>query len=244
MGPTDDGAVDTLEVVYFPIRARAEPIKLALEIAGLPWRDTRVPFADWPALKASQPFGSLPVLRTARGVLPQSVAILRYVGRLGGLYPEDLLEAAYCDALVDACEDAGKMYGPSVHEKDAAKKAAMRKELAEAKLPPYFAKLDAAVGEGAYCVGGKLSIADLAVSQLVAFMKSGIMDGIPSTITDPVSTCGRGAGGRRADPTTVRQPHPDPWCGRDAAAGGGVEGAGEGGGGRGRRVAVAKGFFC
>ena len=45
----------TIELVYFDIAARAEHIRLALHHAGIDFKDTRVQFGDWKALKPTIP---------------------------------------------------------------------------------------------------------------------------------------------------------------------------------------------
>ena len=52
------------EVVYFDGLGRAEAIRLALHIGGVPFKDTRVAVADWPALRDSGrlPLKQLPLL--------------------------------------------------------------------------------------------------------------------------------------------------------------------------------------
>jgi hypothetical protein len=44
--------------------ARAEPTRLALHIAGIPFEDVRIEHAAWPAMKEKMPFGQIPVRRT------------------------------------------------------------------------------------------------------------------------------------------------------------------------------------
>ena len=63
--------------------------------------------------KDSFPMGQVPILDVEDGEgnkklsLPQSKAILRYVGKIGGLYPKsDDFKAAEIDMAVDAIEDA------------------------------------------------------------------------------------------------------------------------------------------
>lgn len=57
-----------LKLVYFPIRGRAEPIRLCLHDQGIAFEDNIVEFADWPAMKAEKCasgelcFGQIPVL--------------------------------------------------------------------------------------------------------------------------------------------------------------------------------------
>ena len=57
------------------------------------------------------PLGQFPVLEieeahNRRLTVPQSMAILRYVGVLGGLYPQDPLDALAVDSMCDCVGDA------------------------------------------------------------------------------------------------------------------------------------------
>jgi glutathione S-transferase len=72
---------------------RGEPARLALSIAGIPFEDDRVPYADWPRRKPTAPFGHLPVLEVDGQLLTQSNTINRYVGKLANLYPSDPWQA-------------------------------------------------------------------------------------------------------------------------------------------------------
>src|SRR5690606_40706756 len=97
-----------LRLSYFDFHGgRGEPIRLALIASGLAFEDHRLAFKEWGEFKPTTPLGQLPVLDIDDERLTQTTAILRYVGRRGGLYPEDLWQAALCDqaiATVDALE--------------------------------------------------------------------------------------------------------------------------------------------
>lgn len=54
-------ATPKLKLTYFNIKARAEPTRLALHIAGIPFEDVRLKHEEWPALKGSFPLGQVPV---------------------------------------------------------------------------------------------------------------------------------------------------------------------------------------
>lgn len=41
------------KLIYFNLRARAEPLRLIFAYAGIKYTDQRVEFADWPGLKPS-----------------------------------------------------------------------------------------------------------------------------------------------------------------------------------------------
>jgi hypothetical protein len=47
----------------------------------------------------------------SKKILDQSNAIMRYVGKLGGLYPSDPIEAMEVDTVIDTVEEAAKFLG-------------------------------------------------------------------------------------------------------------------------------------
>ena len=88
---------------------------MTFTLAGIPFEDERVSFADWAKMKSEGfPF-QLPVLEIKEDdgssrMLSQSRAILRYIGRIGRfrgkpLYPEDLEQQYYCDEVIEYVED-------------------------------------------------------------------------------------------------------------------------------------------
>ena len=58
-----------MKLHYFNLRARAEPIRAALTVAGIPFEDVRYTFEEWGAVKASGkfPLGQVPTLELADG---------------------------------------------------------------------------------------------------------------------------------------------------------------------------------
>jgi prostaglandin-H2 D-isomerase / glutathione transferase len=58
------------------------------------------------------------VLTVDGETVAQSAAILRYAGKLSGLYPLNYIEAAKCDAVLDSIADMGSKLRPSMLEKD------------------------------------------------------------------------------------------------------------------------------
>mmetsp|Transcript_7804 Transcript_7804/g.19348 ORF Transcript_7804/g.19348 Transcript_7804/m.19348 type:complete len:242 (+) Transcript_7804:55-780(+) len=81
-----------LTLHYFPLRARAEPLKMILGHCKISYVDRQVPFAEWGAWKASGsvPPGKtggvqLPVLELEDGTfLPESLDIAKHVWTLAG----------------------------------------------------------------------------------------------------------------------------------------------------------------
>ncbi|KAJ3025282.1 UNVERIFIED_CONTAM: hypothetical protein HDU68_007304 [Siphonaria sp. JEL0065] len=181
----------TLKLTYFGIKARAEPIRLALAINDIPFEDERITREQWVALKPTTPFGQVPILTVNEStVIAQSTAILRYVGKIGPLklYPEDPLKAAVVDQIISHIQDLETIFRPSFMEQDLEKRLKIRTELAEKTLPPLLAALDAfigAQGAGEFAAGKDVTIADLIVYQMYSFYSGGAIDGIPTTILDP-----------------------------------------------------------
>ncbi|XP_063728427.1 glutathione S-transferase B-like [Symsagittifera roscoffensis] len=103
----------TYQLGYWNIRGFIEPIHLVMEYLGLPYETKRYEYdamnewfeEDKPKLGAD--FPNIPYLKNGDFVLCQSVAILKYLGRKGGLYPalESPEEMAQLEALIDTVLD-------------------------------------------------------------------------------------------------------------------------------------------
>ncbi|DBA02507.1 TPA: hypothetical protein N0F65_010979, partial [Lagenidium giganteum] len=179
-----------LKLTYFPSPGRAEPIRLAFHIAGIAFEDERINYEQLAARKPSLPFEQLPVLEVNGEVISQSFPLLRYAGTLAGLYPvNDPLAALRVDEVFGVVDELNSAWGPSFREQDETKKMAMRKELAEATIPKHLSALDKRVGHWntAFAAGCKLTVADLAIYGTFVMLKSGRMDGVPTSIVDAFS---------------------------------------------------------
>lgn len=184
----------SLRLRYFPFPGRAGPIRDAFNIGNVAFEDEHVPPQQFRELRAAGefPFGGLPVLdvETTDGKVrtAQSNAILRFAGRLSGLYPvDDPVLALKVDEALDLGEDINGLLGPSIHEQDEEKRQAMRSELAEKTLPEwaaYFERLLENNGSTGFIVGNSLTVADLKLYWIIDWLTSGILDGIPTTLFD------------------------------------------------------------
>jgi len=178
-----------LKLSYFDFDGgRGEPARLALFIGGVPFEDHRIGGKDWPTFRAETPFFAMPVLEVDGKAVTQSNSINRYVGKLAGLYPKDDVQALLCDEVMDACEDIGTRIGNTIHLAEDAKKQ-VRAELSADRIPRYLtqlqARLQAAGGE--YFADGRLTVADLKVFNMTRWLRSGVLDHIPTDIVDRVA---------------------------------------------------------
>ena len=151
---------------------------------------TRLPARFAPGAR-ELPFGSLPVLDVG-GAAPtriaQSNAILRYAGKLTGLYPNDPMDALRVDELIEFAEDINHALSPSMREPDMEKKLAMRKVLVDESIPLWCKYLEtklAANTDPTHFVGSSLTVADLKLLHGLDQLVSGNLDGVPKTVLDP-----------------------------------------------------------
>jgi len=184
-------ALQDCKLTYFGIPGRGEATRLALTIGKIPFEDNRIAFSDWPPLKATTPWGSLPLLTLKDGTeIGQQRAMVRLVGKATKLYPlDDHVAAANVDSFMDACEDIIEKtnavgQGMEKPEKEAARLAATEKG---GTVYGIFEKLDAFIaenGKDGHVVGSALTIADLYIYTNSCTFISGLFDGIPPTALD------------------------------------------------------------
>ena len=178
-----------LKLTYFDFHGgRGEPARLALAMAGIPFEDDRVTFADWPRRKPETPFGALPLLEVDGKILAQSNTINRYVGKLAGLYPTDPWEAALCDETMEAVEDITNKIAATMFLPDDRKKSE-RQALVEGPIPFYLTALERRLEQngGRYFAGDRLSVADLKVFMLMRQLRSGVLDHVPTDLPDHIA---------------------------------------------------------
>merc|ERR1712137_681502 len=164
------------------------PIRRAFQLGKIEFEDVHVTFEEFAKKKAEgvYTFGALPVLILEDGSqITQSTAILRWMGKQGGLYPTDLLASLQVDEVMDAIEDIYGLIGPTMHIKDEEEKLNKRRELSEGRLPNHLkglSKLAARNGDNGYFVGSSTTVADLKAVAVLGWLTSGMLDGIPKTI--------------------------------------------------------------
>ena len=171
-------------LIYFdaPV-SRGEECRLALHIAGVDFEDVRIKGDDWPGLKPSTPFGSMPVLEMpGHAPLAQSNAILVLIGRQYGLHPKDDFQAARHEAMMSHVEDLRAAVSPTLRMKDAEEKKSARETLAASYLPTWAEQTEKQIGHGAFFAGGKLNVVDLKLYVVVRWFLGGKLDHIPTTI--------------------------------------------------------------
>ncbi len=169
---------------YFDIDGgRAEPIRIALHAAGIDYEDNRLSFQQFGEGRKAFRFTCVPVLEIDGQQVTQSTALTRYAGKLAGLYPEDALQALYCDEAMGAVEDVTYHVGSTMRLQGDAQREA-REKLVEGWLPIYLRGLGELLerGGGQYFADGRFTVADLSVAGLSGWLSHGALDHIPDDL--------------------------------------------------------------
>jgi len=172
------------KLTYFDFDGgRGEPIRIVFHSAGISFEDKRISFDEFRQMRAGMRFSCSPTLEIDGAEVTQSNAMLRYVGKMANLYPQDQLQALYCDETMEAVED---LLHHVVHtfglEGDELRKA--REKLVDGWLTIFikgFADL-LARGGGEYFADGRLTVADLKVYMQVRSLLNGTLDHVPTDL--------------------------------------------------------------
>jgi len=178
--------MNKLKLTYFDFAGgRAEPARLALHIGGIPFEDYRFAPGDFPEVRKTTPLGQVPTLHVNGVQITQSDAITRYAGKLAGLYPEDALQALFCDEVLGALEDINIKIGTTFGMTGDDLKNA-REALAAGALPKYLRWLEQQLENhgGEFFADNRLTIADLKAFGLLSWLSSGKLDHIPGDLIE------------------------------------------------------------
>lgn len=173
-------------VTYYDMAAsRGEEIRYALVLAGVDFDDQRIARADYPGMRAGLAFPHLPMF-TMDGAprLGQTNAILRLIGRLHGLYPDDPMDAARNDAVMDAVEDLRHRISPTMRMTDPEQRTAARTAIVETFLPYWGRGIEELIPEGPYVNGAGPGVADIKLYMVDRWISTSSLDDIPASSLD------------------------------------------------------------
>lgn len=172
--------MSTYKLTYFDFDGgRAEPVRIAFHAAGIEFEDERWSFPDFQQRRESTRFNAVPVLEIDGKMITQSNALARYVGRMAGLYPDDAMQALYCDEVLGALEDMTHAIVRTFGLEGEALKAA-REKLAAGWLTTYLQGLGELLerGGGEYFADNRLTVADLKSWVTIRWLTSGELEHI------------------------------------------------------------------
>lgn len=196
-------AAGKISLSYFDGKGVVETARMLFAVAGEDFEDKRYPISfgvpfDFSTVKRDEfvadqqsgaldvAMGKIPVLEAGPDFkLPQSKAIERYVSKRLGLMGSTLEEEAWADALAEHVRDISTAFNSkgTFMMKDEEKKAEIQKKWFEEELPTWLSKLEKAVpGTDGYAVGGKTTLADVAIYKL-------LKDTYPNDVSGAYDSC-------------------------------------------------------
>jgi glutathione S-transferase len=184
-----DGMMPKLKLTYFDMHGgRGEPVRLALAVGGIAFEDHRFAYSQFAEIRKTVPFGQVPVLEVDGVQVTQCDAMLRYAGKLAGLYPTDALQALFCDEVMYVVEEASVKLGPTFRMTGEEQKAA-RLALVNGSMPVYLRWLEKQLlaHGGEYFADKRLTVADLKVFVDIRGLNSGRLDHVPTDLVEQVA---------------------------------------------------------
>lgn len=177
------------KLIYFDLDGgRGEPVRIAFHAAGIAFEDVRWSFDDFLEKRSELRFTCAPVMEIDGQQVSQSNAIMRYVGKLAGLYPDDPQEALYCDEAMEAVEDLlHQVVGTFGLEGEQLKAA--RDELVNGWMTTFLIGINDLLerGGGEYFADNRLTMADLKVYVQSKSLLNGTLDHVPTDLLTRVA---------------------------------------------------------
>ncbi|XP_055341706.1 glutathione S-transferase 1-like [Paramacrobiotus metropolitanus] len=156
------------KLTYFDARGVAETTRFIFAYAGVPFEDVRIAREDWPAMKASTPFGQLPLLEIDGKMFGQSAAFARLLAKRYGLAGKDEFEQAQVDAIIDYQKDIQAAMAIWWREEDKEKQARLREKFFAEDLQQHLVNLQrqlaASHSEGHFFAASGPSFADFSIA--------------------------------------------------------------------------------
>jgi len=178
-----DSRMADIQLTYFDFPGgRGEDCRLCLHIAGVDWKDDRVPRGDWMDRKGKTPFGNLPVLRVDGREIGQSNAILAYLGRRFDLHPSDPWQAARHEAILNVVEELRAKVAATFTIEDEEEKKAARQALSSGYIIAWADNVTKQLGDGPFLAGEAINVADLKLFIAMSWLMNGILDHIPTDV--------------------------------------------------------------
>lgn len=162
-----------LELIYFPLRGRAEQIRLVLAYTGLRYVDTALPRERWGELKRTMPLGQVPILIERLGgkelVIAQSHAILRHLARMQEIYGVGERQYILADTLAETIGDWRAKFNAIAYAPNFLKDKALTARYFEETLPPILDTLDRLLQQSGFPEEGLFVGASVTFADLMAF---------------------------------------------------------------------------
>jgi len=151
-------------LTYFDFRGRGEVSRLLFAAGKMTYTETRVSLADWPALKPTLPYHTMPTLNVSGEIYAQSLAIQAFIAKETGFYPTNHRDALMVDQIAMAREDFFGAQSKFFTQQDPVLRAEAFKVVLD-NVPLFFGNFERYMNENTHksgwVVGTKMTIGDL-----------------------------------------------------------------------------------
>lgn len=176
------------KLTYFNTRGRAELIRLIFASKNITFTDERIESASWPSLKSNTPSGHLPILTFNGVVMCESMTIARFAANEAEIAGTTNLERAQADMIVEEVKKLEEnLFYVYLANKDPQERARKIIEAARSVVPPVMKTLEGWIiknnGGNGFAVGKAMTWADLALFNLMDFMKTMTPDAADQVLT-------------------------------------------------------------
>ncbi len=156
-------------LVYFDIRGRAEPIRMMLSFLGVEFTETQITQAQWEAAPLATPFGRMPVYREGPLEIPETFAIMNYLGRKHNLCGTREVDRVRSDVTAEAWRDYGNrianLFGAKSTSDEARKNFLIEEQPSLlADLETYYLQNEPRSG---YWAGASITVGDFAAFHMI-----------------------------------------------------------------------------
>ena len=182
-----------ITLIYFDFPFwRAETARIALYSKKIPFNDPRVTKEAFKQIKETGklndktiiPFHQLPCLVVDGLSIAQTGAIVRFCGKMTGLYPKkDDLTAAKIDECIDFLTEVTVAISQTMKGETNDMIRDQRKQLYESTLLRKFHMLDKNIcHDNHWSVGKTMTIADIAIWCFFSWLSCGRLEGMPTNL--------------------------------------------------------------
>lgn len=180
---------------YFDSPGRAEPVRLAFALGGVPFKDIRISIEEWMStVKHTMATKQIPMLQVDGAEYYESLALLAYAGSRANLIPEDPIELMEVWQLILCTESVATSFKKLRMMTSETSANVIKNE--KENVPRAWALIEemvkSSISENGFCVGGKISIADLVVSSRYdAYLTNPVVTqlGTDMTVYNEVNFC-------------------------------------------------------
>ncbi|XP_050728153.1 hematopoietic prostaglandin D synthase-like [Eriocheir sinensis] len=159
------------KLIYFNARGRAELTRWIFAYGDIAYTDERFEMSDWPAKKQTVPGGRVPVLMVDGQSILQSLTIARYAARQAGLVPQDSLEAARCDEVVDTVSEIMSEVYQHFFKNPEGMQKTFKEDITPKLITPFLTRLEPQLQGKEWLTSGKVTWGDLALGLTMSGLK-------------------------------------------------------------------------